>query len=371
MARDLWVSTRKGLFHLTRSSDSGPWSICAVHFLGEPVSICLPDRRDGSVYAALNLGHFGAKLHRSDDKGKSWTEVGVPAYPAGATTNQRQNGENVVKPASLDQIWCLEPAGPAASDGLWAGTIPGGLFKSTDRAATWTLNTGLWNRPERANWFGGGYDQPGIHSICVDPRDHRKVLLAVSCGGVWRTTDGGETWGLSCKGMIANYMPPDRQEDQEVQDPHRMSRSTGNPDTLWVQHHGGIFVTHDDAKTWKAVTGIRPSDFGFAVVAHPTQKNTAWFVPAIKDQYRVPADAKLVVARTDDGGTGCEVIQVSRQGQASYDLVYRHGLDGSTNGRNLAMGSTTGHIWTSDDAGKSWQQLADFLPPIYAIRFGE
>ena len=40
-------------------------------FLAEPVSMMLEDPRDGALYAALHLGHFGAKLHRSRDAGRT------------------------------------------------------------------------------------------------------------------------------------------------------------------------------------------------------------------------------------------------------------------------------------------------------------
>ena len=36
-----------------------------------------------------------------------------------------------------------------------------------------------WDRPERAKWFGGGYDHPAIHSICLDPRDPNTLRVAV------------------------------------------------------------------------------------------------------------------------------------------------------------------------------------------------
>ena len=54
---------------------------------------------------------------------------------------------------------------------LWAGTMPGGLFRSTDRGKSWVLIESLWRHPDRNKWLGGGADIPGIHSICVDPRD--------------------------------------------------------------------------------------------------------------------------------------------------------------------------------------------------------
>ncbi len=48
----------------------------------------LDDRRDGTVYAALNLGHFGSKLHRSTDRGATWEELAVPSYAGLPATGQ-------------------------------------------------------------------------------------------------------------------------------------------------------------------------------------------------------------------------------------------------------------------------------------------
>ena len=75
-----WVATRKGLFELRRQG--GGWSVANVSFLGEPVSMVLPPTSSGRMLAALNLGHFGVKVHASDDGGAHWAEVATPAYPA-------------------------------------------------------------------------------------------------------------------------------------------------------------------------------------------------------------------------------------------------------------------------------------------------
>ncbi len=358
MSDILWIASRKGLFRL--QAQSSGWEIDQVSFLGHPVSLVLDDPRDQCVYAALNLGHFGVKLHRSEDRGATWTEVGVPAYP------EVPDGKGV----SLMQIWALEPAGPRVDDGIWAGTLPGGLFRTTDRGASWSLNTALWDRPERSAWFGGGADQPGIHSVCVDPRDARHVLVAVSCGGVWRTRDGGESWELGGRGMHADYMPDEAREDPNIQDPHCMVQSPSHPDMLWVQHHNGVFRSTDQAASWNHVTGLQPSSFGFPVAVHPRDPETVWFVPAIKDEVRVPVDAKLSVTRTRDGGRTCEVLTNGLPQQHCYDLVYRHSLDIDDSGAQLAFGSTTGHLWWTRDGGDQWEPLPHHLPPIYAVRFG-
>lgn len=74
------------------------------------------------------------------------------------------------------------------------------------------------------------------------------------------------------------------------------------------RHHNGVFRSTDEAKSWQAVTSIRPSNFGFAVAVHPRQAERAWFVPAVKDACRVPVDGRMVVARTSDGGATFEVL---------------------------------------------------------------
>jgi hypothetical protein len=51
-------------------------------------------------------------------------------------------------------------------------------------------------------------------------------------------------------------------------------------------------------------------------------------------------------------------------------LVYRHGLALAADGCTLLMGSTTGNLWGSADAGDSWQAVSQHLPPIYAVRIG-
>ncbi len=74
-----WVATRKGLFEMQRARDT--WQVARVSFLGEPVSMVLPPNGDGCMLAALNLGHFGVKVHASDDAGATWQEVATPVYP--------------------------------------------------------------------------------------------------------------------------------------------------------------------------------------------------------------------------------------------------------------------------------------------------
>jgi hypothetical protein len=114
----------------------------------------------------------------------------------------------------------------------------------------------------------------------------------------------------------------------------------------------------------------QPSSFGFAVAAHPADPLTAWFVPAVKDERRIPVDGALCVTRTRDGGKSFDVLRDGLPQQHCYDLIFRHGLAVDDSGEQLMMGSTTGGLWASGDAGDSWQAVSAHLPPVYAVKFG-
>ena len=357
-----WVATRKGLFEFRRAASG--WVIADVSFSGDPVNLTLADARDGSIYAALDLGHFGVKLQRRDSGATAWKEIAVPAYPP----QPAERKEDVAWKLGL--LWSLEAGGNDVPGTLWAGTLPGGLFRSRDRGDSWEFMQSLWDKPERADWFGGGKDTPGIHSICVDPRDSQQLLVGVSCGGAWTTRDGGGHWSLAAAGMRAGYMPPAQASDGHIQDPHRIVRCGLAPDILWCQHHDGIWRSTDGGALWVECTNTAVSKFGFAVAVHPRQPDTAWFVPAVADQKRVPVDGALCVTRTRDGGKTFEALREGLPQQHCYDLIYRHGLAVADDGRTLMMGSTTGGLWVSEDGGEAWRTLSNTLPPVYAVAFG-
>ncbi|TQV75557.1 exo-alpha-sialidase [Aliikangiella marina] len=351
------IATRKGLFKLTHEKQ-----IEEVAFIGDPVSMILAHPDKPLWYAALDLGHFGVKLHRSEDSGATWTEVSTPSYPQ-VNRDEKQEGD------SLKLIWSLEFADPNDLMKLWAGTVPGGLFYSDDSGQSWTLNKTLWQQKQTSEWFGGGFDEPGIHSICVDPRNHHEVKVAISCGGVWVTEDFGANWRAGAQGMRAEYMPPDKTFDINIQDPHRMVQCAHDPDKFWTQHHNGIFYSDDNCQSWHECKNVSPSGFGFAVAVHPNNANKAWFVPGVKDESRIPVNAKFIVNYTEDRGKTFSALDNGLPTEKCYDLVFRHGLDIDHNGEKLLLGSTTGNLWLSEDQGQNWQCISNHLPPIYAVRF--
>lgn len=360
MSDRLHVGTRKGLFEFRRGN-SGGWDVANVDFLGDPVSAVLAEP-SGRVTAALDLGHFGAKLWRRDP-GAAWRELAAPTFPP-----KPEGASDDPHPWSLVKIWNLEPGG--VSGRLWMGTMPGGLFRSEDGGESWTLIEPFWRMPDRKKWNGvAGGEQPGLSSVLIDSGNPSNIRVGVSTGGVWASDDAGGSWKLVGKGLYAEYMPPELREDLISQDVHQLARCASKPAVMWCQHHNGVFRSEDAGATWRDLEAIRPAKFGFAVAAHPRDPNTAWFVPAIKDEKRIPVDGKLVVSRTRDGGKSFEVLGKGLPQRHAYDLVYRHALAVDETGRRLAFGSTTGGFWISEDGGDSWTAPDIRLPPVACVRF--
>ena len=361
MSDRIHVGTRKGLFELARRN--GSWEIVETSFLGDPVSAVLA-QKDGTVHAALDLGHFGAKLWRRGGNG-AWSELPAPAFPP-----KPDDAKDDPHPWTLGRIWGLEPGG--VNGRLWAGTMPGALFRSDDDGETWSLNEPLWLMPERRK-FGGvaGGEQPGLSAVLVNPHNPADIRIGVSCGGVWASNDEGKSWRLINRGLYAEYMPPELREDPISQDVHQLARCAAHPEVMWCQHHNGVFRSEDAGATWTELTAARPSKFGFAVAAHPRDPDTAWFVPAAKDERRYPVDGKLVVTRTRDGGKSFDVLSKGLPQRHAYDLVWRHALAVDGTGDRLAFGSTSGGLWISEDGGESWTMPDARLPPVAVVRFAQ
>src|SRR3569623_1716066 len=307
---------------------------------------------DGDAFPGRTR-HGGAALERADvvrGRGTRPLRRQAALHRRRRRALSRDRRAHLPTPWAVQQIWTLEAGGRA--DEWWCGTLPGGLFHTTDRGATWSLVEALWRHPMRTKWFGGGYDFPGIHSICVDPRNADCVTIAVSCGGVWRTEDGGKSWQTRGRGLRAAYMPPELADDPATQDPHRMVQCAAAPDHFWIQHHTGIFHSTNHA-----------------AASQPREAGGAWFVPAEKDQCRVPVQGRCGVMRTTDGGKTFELLTEGLPAAPAYHLVYRHGRDIDRTGEVLAMGSTTGSLWLGRDGGERWARVSAELPPINTVRF--
>jgi len=360
MSDVLLLATRKGLLTFARDG-AGGWALTGEAHLGNPVSNVVT--RDDLWIVALDHGHWGQKLARSRDAGRTWEEIPAPAYPEGAIKYDVFKGTQT--DATLEYIWVLTAVGTR----IYAGTNPGALFYSDNDGSTWHFNEGLWNHPSRPRWIGGGKDTPGIHSIVADPRDPARMWIAISSAGIFETRDGGVSWAPRNVGMRTDYTPGDK-TPEIGHDPHLVAPCPAHPDVLWQQNHCGIWRSTDGAATWVDIAEAQgPARFGFPIAAHPTDPDTAWVVPAHSDQKRQAVGGAICVSRTTDGGKTWVALRNGLPQHAAYDIVYRHALDVTAGGARLAFASTTGNAYLTDDGGDSWRCIGQNLPPVYALRF--
>jgi photosystem II stability/assembly factor-like uncharacterized protein len=392
MSDHILLGTRKGTLILDRRN--GRFTPRPIAHAGISISYACRDPRDGTLWVAMDHAHWGPKLSRSRDEGRTWENLTQIAYPKGArfveqhlpTPDQDPSAERptTYKQASLLKVWVLAFGGEDQPGTLHAGTLPGGLFTSTDGGDSWELNLALWNHESRGgdlfagdatsrNEWGGtpaaiGYGEfvPGIHSVVVDPRDPKRMLVAVSSAGVLETSDGGRSWSSRNRGMRNDYMP--NPEAEWGHDPHFVTLCPASPDRLWQQNHCGVFTSDDGARSWKRVS--KPEEavhFGFPIVADERDPLTAWVVPLKADDERMTIEGGLFVARTRDGGASWETFREGLPQHDTYDVIYRHALDAS--GDSLCFGTTTGNVYVSDDRGESWRCVGSNFPPVHSVRF--
>jgi len=383
------VGTRKGSFFVEKQS--GSWRARLAGHAGVGVNFLTCDPHTGTLWAALGHGHWGAKLSRSTNDGHSWADAPQLKYPAGARylapPDPDPNGSDeemrqgpTLRDATLLKLWVIAFGAPGQ---VHVGTIPGGLFTSTDGGQSFELNRPLWNHESRGgdlftgpgsgttHWYGtpasDGQFAAGIHSIVVDPHDANHLLVAVSTAGVLETRDGGKSWHGRNLGMQNDYLPDPTAEWGH--DPHFVTQCAAEPEHVWQQNHSGVFYSSDGAQTWRKVSqpehGVH---FGFPVAVDERSGKTAWLVPGKSDAQRTTIDGKLFVARTRDAGQTWQALRSGLPQECAYDVVYRHAL--AVQAGVVAFGSTTGNLYLSENEGDTFVSVAHNLPPIYSVRFG-
>jgi photosystem II stability/assembly factor-like uncharacterized protein len=348
-----FLASRKGLFVYKLAGAS--WKLEKHHFDGVKTSLVNYSPLRKEVWLGMAHGHWGPKVHVSKDKGKTFRELPTPVVPK---LNEGEKG--------ITDIWAF---GFDRTGRVYVGTSPAEIFHSDDGGETWIHNQALHKMEGRDRWFPGASDGHCVHSILVHPENTDHITIGISVGGVLESHDRGKSWKYCNSGMKAYFMPD--HDDPIAQDPHLVARSASDPNILWQQNHCGIFKSEDSGKTWQDLSkakGVK-SPFGWGVVIDEKNANIAYTVPAQSDETRVPVKKKLFVQKTVNGGKSWTTLENGLPQKNCFDIIYRHAFSGS--GKHLLMGSTTGHVFFSNNEGKKWSQIKDFLPPIYGVKLAE
>jgi photosystem II stability/assembly factor-like uncharacterized protein len=358
------VGTRKGAFVLTADGKRDRWQVSGPHFPGWEIyhlkgSPANPNR----IYASQSSGWFGQVIQRSDDGGATWEAVGNKFEYDGVTgTHQWYDGTQ--HPWAFARVWHLEPALTDA-DTVYAGVEDAALFRSSDGGATWQELPGLRRHGTGPSW------QPGaggmcLHTIVLDPANPKRMYIAISAAGAFRTDDGGTTWQPINRGLRSQGIPD---ADAEVGHcVHRIAMHPSRPGVLFMQKHWDVMRTDNSGDVWQEVSGNLPTDFGFPIDVHAHEPETIYVVPITSDSHHFPPEGKLRVFRSRTGGGEWEPLTKGLPQRDCYVNVLRDAMAvDSLDPCGVYFGTTGGQVYGSPNGGDSWAPIVRDLPAVLSV----
>lgn len=193
---------------------------------------------------------FGQQIQRSDDGGLTWAVVGNKfSYDGAPRTHQYYDGSP--HPWEFTKVWHLEPT-PNDPDVVYAGVEDAALFRSVDGGHTWGELSGLRGHNTGSLW------QPGagglcLHTIILDPNRPGRMYAAISAAGAFRTDDGGTTWFPINKGLLSDEIPvADASVGHCV---HNLAMHPAQPDVLFMQKHWHVVRSDNAGLSWDKISG--------------------------------------------------------------------------------------------------------------------
>jgi photosystem II stability/assembly factor-like uncharacterized protein len=384
----LLVGTRKGAFVLTADDKRKDWKVDGPHFAGWEIyhvkgSPVDPNR----LYASQTSAWFGQIIQRSDDGGKTWTQPGTPPGEPTTTPDGMPKGESnkfvydaspetgkpltthmwydgTQHPWEFKRVWHLEPSLTDANH-VYAGVEDAALFESKDGGQTWQELAGLRGHGTGPKW------QPGaggmcLHSILLDPKNPKRIFIAISAAGAFRTDDGGKTWKPINQGLHSQYIPDPKAEVGHCV--HHIAMHPKRPNTLFMQKHWDVMRSDDAGDSWREVSGNLPTDFGFPIDIHAHEPDTIYVVPIKSDSEHFPPDGKLRVYRSRSGGNEWEELTKGLPQRDCYVNVLRDAMTvDSLDSCGVYFGTTGGQVYGSADGGDTWNAIVRDLPAVLSV----
>jgi photosystem II stability/assembly factor-like uncharacterized protein len=374
----LLVGTRKGAFVLRRGT-GGRFAVSAPVELGTQVNDFQQDPREPAhlVYTSGGGGHLGPTVRCSRDGGATWSEATRPPafHPLLKEGDPVRTG-GTTRGLAVERNFWLTP-GHVSERGTWyLGTVPQGLFKSTDHGATWTGVDGFNLNANHSRWTFEAEvpDGPYLHSVIVDARDARHLWLSMSVGGTFESKDGGATWAPINAGVRVDFGPDKYPEFG--QDPHCAIQHPADPNLLYQQNHCGIYrLDLSTGRTWTRIGDNMPreiGDIGFGIAGHPKKPGTVWVVPMDAREIwpRTSPGGQPAVYRTDDHGASWKRLANGLPTANAYMTSKRQALCvlGASDAPAICFGLTCGEVWLGHDGGERFECIARHLPEVLSLR---
>jgi hypothetical protein len=352
----LLLGTKKGLWIGRSDGRRSSWEFSGPEFLMQGIyATCIDNRTDPPrLLVGATSEHFGPGVYRSDDLGRTWTETsGAPVrFPEDLGS-------------SVERVWQIQPGGEDEPDVLYAGTQPSALFRSEDRGESFALVRPLWDHPHRPQW-GAGFGGQAIHTVVPHPTDRSRLTVAMSTGGVYRTSDGGASWSPANSGIKAQFFPDPWPEFGQCV--HKVAAHPSVPSRLYAQNHHGVYRSDDAGDSWVSIAEGLPADFGFPIVVHPARPGTVFVFPLVADGERIPPEGKARVWRSDDAGNSWSASK-SGLPEHFYAAVMRDAMTcDAAEAMGLYLGARDGSVFLSTDDGEHFEQIVGHLPDVLSVR---
>ena len=370
------VGTRKGAFILSSDGKRQKWEVSGPHFAGWEIyhmkgSPADPDR----IYCSQTSGWFGQVIQRSDDGGQTWFQPGTPkgesnkfvydtSPETGAPLTTHQFYDGTQHPWAFKRVWHVEPSLNDPNT-VYAGIEDAALFRSTDGGQNWHELSGLRGHGTGPKW------QPGaggmcLHTIILDPSNPKRIYIAISAAGAFRTDDGGKSWKPINKGLVSKYIPDPNAEVGHCV--HHVAMHPSKPNTLFMQKHWDVLRSDNAGDHWTRVSGNLPTDFGFVIDVHAHQPETIYVVPIKSDGEHFPLEGKLRVFRSKTSGNEWEPLTQGLPQRDCYVNVLRDAMSvDSLDDCGIYFGTTGGQVYASADSGNNWSAIVHDLPAVLSV----
>jgi hypothetical protein len=381
------VGTKKGAFILTSDGKREKWDVSGPHFAGWEIYHVKGSPADPNrLYASQTSGWFGQIIQRSDDGGKTWIQPGTPpgerakpgempkaesnkfVYDSSAETGKplttHQFYDGTQHPWEFKRVWHLEPS-LTDPDTVYAGVEDAALFVSRDGGQNWRELSGLRGHGSGPKWAPGAGGM-GLHTILLDPKNARRMYIAISAAGAFRSDDAGKTWRPINRGLRSEHIPDPNAEVGHCV--HRIALHPSRPDVLFMQKHWDVLRSDNAGEQWREISGNLPTDFGFVIDVHAHEPETIYVVPIKSDGEHFVPEGKLRVYRSRTGGNEWEALTKGLPQRNCYVNVLRDAMAvDSLDACGVYFGTTGGQVYASADAGDSWAPIVRDLPGVLSV----
>jgi photosystem II stability/assembly factor-like uncharacterized protein len=232
----------------------------------------------------------------------------------------------------------------------------GGVVVSDDHGKNWTvLGTGLPKLP--CTW------------VCMDPKSPKTLYTTLYEGGVYKSTDGGQTWvnkssGLGNPGNLHVLMVKVHPKSGDV----FCSITAMREGARDFRVPGGLWKSSDGGETWTDLTKELKLLWATGFALDPNDPNFIYLATATS-----PAGGQGGVYKTADGGKTWRKLMgdadFAKAGPPAYVQAMSVTLH-PDKPDHVYVGTETHGLWMSPDAGKTWKKFENIpFKPVSNVTF--